>query len=310
MYIRIRFGPFMGIGILIVAAILFWRFPNVFFGQAKPIPGLANQPNPGQVYANLVNLDKWNEAMKALGGIEFSQDMAQAAIDQYRSENGQTAPLLPPEAEQPAPPPAVAPGQEPPQVQPDSMVVRSFPPETYESSAAFIDARLTGFEKIHEGWGFNEGLGYQCVAGAKYFLYSALGMPIGKPSSGFMLFAPSQPDPGYPGPAFRDFERKWNWVNNPEGPEPPNSILHPKGTATIDGKQIEYHTEIIRDVNALQRGDIVIFPIHVGMFSAYTQDGQLLLFDQNGTASLDPFTHHAFHESNFTAAIRVVYHLP
>jgi hypothetical protein len=292
-----------------VGIVLFLKFPQLFFGNVKPIPGLAGQPSQGQAFLNLVDPKKWNDAVKALGGIGFTPELAQSQIDQYRQETGLTSPLLPPEAEAPAPAaPPVAEGEQPAQVQPD-MVVRSYPPETYKSSAEFIDARLTGFERLHEGWGYDEGLGYQCVAGTKYYLYSALGMPIRRADGGFMLFAPSAPNPGFPGPAFEDFERKWNWVNNPTGPEPANSILPPKGEAKIDGKVIPYHTEIIRDVNALQRGDVVIFPIHVGEFSAYTQDGQLLLFDQNGTASMDPFTHHAFAKSNFVAAIRVVYHL-
>ena len=155
MYVRFRVGPYLGIGILVLAIILFLRFPNVFFGNVKPIPGLAGKPSQGEVFISMFDLKKWNEAVKALGGIEFSPALAQDQIDQYRQQTGQTAPALPPEAEAPPAAPAFAEGQQPHLVQPD-MVVKSYPPETYESSAAFIDARLTGFERLHEGWGFME----------------------------------------------------------------------------------------------------------------------------------------------------------
>lgn len=274
-------------------------------------------PNPLDTQLNL-----WKALYEGLGGIPVSAEMASAEVQRYRERTGIVQPPVP------TPEVTAVPPQQPVQEQPTVPMlstavpeiqplppVRSYPPETYASSAEFVDARFTGFEQMHWGFAYDEGLGVQCVAGAKYFMLSALGLPIKRDDGGNLPFAPSQPRPGYPYVALEDFRARYQWENTPEterNPYPPDySIAPPVGVATIDGRQIEYYIEIIESPDQLQRGDMVVLGIHIGMFSAYTADGRLQLFDQNGgrAGESQAFAHHAFPRDNFNGALRVVYHL-
>lgn len=179
------------------------------------------------------------------------------------------------------------------------------------ASKLFVGNRFRKFENEMIDKGFDEGWGFQCVAGAKWYTV-ALGLPVVRADGGYMVWAPSQPNPGYPTVALDDWRERKLWEDSPVGSRsekpPPHSIAPPYGTANIDGQEIPYHIEEVHGV--YERGDIIIFngyPPHVGIFAAYTQSESLLVFNQNGGGNGEPFRYDEFPLSQVYGALRVVY---
>lgn len=225
----------------------------------------------------------WENTIRTLGSIAVSR----AQVQEIATDQPVATPV-PPEA--------------PPEVQAKSR------------SQQIHEQRFWAFANEWEGKHWIEpGVGsIQCVGGVKRYMADALGME-------YLIWAPRDPNAGFPPLAIRDYL------------DGMASIVRPEGTANVPGiGQVPFKIKVLSPGEEFELGDIVILgrldqnswsnPGHTGIFVEYANPEKtaIIIFDQNGgsgssTPGPDSYGFHQFPVSSLNElaiGLRVEFQLP